>query len=260
MNLIDRYINEVGEHLPARQRSDILKEIRSLIEDLLAEKSRATGRPNDEKLTIEVLKEMGRPEKVAASYLPPRYLIGPELFPVFWLVLKIVLFVVFTVGVLILAVRIAIGDIGVWLGIGDGIGNLFNWLVLGLGWVVVTFAIIELVAPKMKIPNKEKEWDPAALLKKPDTAKIPLATPIVGIIGTLVALVIFNLLPGVPVIKNLNDGEWRILLSLSDAFKRILPLINIAWVLTIAFHCVTLVQRRWSSVLRLAYIGLQVFL
>jgi hypothetical protein len=124
---------------------------------------------------------------------------------------------------------------------------------------VVTFAIIERVAPPFKITSKEKEWEPAELLKKPDIAKIPLATPIVGIIFTLVALVVFNVFQGIPVVKNLQDGEWMTLITLSDSFYRVLPLINILWVLTIGFHCFTLVQRRWTPVLRLVNIGLQVY-
>ena len=41
-------------------------------------------------MIAEVLKEFGSPEKMAASYQPQRYLIGPKLYPTFILVLKIV--------------------------------------------------------------------------------------------------------------------------------------------------------------------------
>jgi hypothetical protein len=90
MNLIDKYISEVGDYLPGRQKADIQAEIRSLIEDMLDERSRASNRARDDNgLIVEVLKEFGSPRKVASSYLPQRYLIGPQLFPTFMLVLRI---------------------------------------------------------------------------------------------------------------------------------------------------------------------------
>jgi uncharacterized protein (UPF0216 family) len=44
MNLIDKYIAEVGKHLPRRNRSDIEAEIRSTLEDMLDERKQATAR------------------------------------------------------------------------------------------------------------------------------------------------------------------------------------------------------------------------
>ncbi len=38
MNLIDRYIAEVGKHLPRKNRADIEAEIRSTLEDMLDER------------------------------------------------------------------------------------------------------------------------------------------------------------------------------------------------------------------------------
>ena len=46
MNMIDQYIFEVGENLPEKLRADLEKEIRSLIEDTLEERSR-TNRPGN---------------------------------------------------------------------------------------------------------------------------------------------------------------------------------------------------------------------
>ena len=68
MNLIDRYITEVGKHLPRKNRQDIQRELRSTLEDMLADRSEASGQPVDEAMTIALLKEYGSPQKVAASY------------------------------------------------------------------------------------------------------------------------------------------------------------------------------------------------
>ena len=95
MNLIDRYVSEVGKNLPLLNgREDIEKELKSTLEDMLEDRVQNSGRTRDEALEIEVLKEYGSPQKVASTYNPHPYLIGPKLFPFFLFVLKIVLTVV----------------------------------------------------------------------------------------------------------------------------------------------------------------------
>ena len=43
MNLIDKYIAEVGKYLPRKSRADIEAEIRSTLEDMLEERTQASG-------------------------------------------------------------------------------------------------------------------------------------------------------------------------------------------------------------------------
>ena len=92
MSYVDSYLAQVGRHLSARQRDDILRELRSSIEDQITDLAgnREPGH-NDEKA---VLRRLGHPLKVASGYSDPRYLIGPELFPFFLQTLKTVLLVV----------------------------------------------------------------------------------------------------------------------------------------------------------------------
>ena len=56
MNLIDKYIAEVGKHLPRKQRADIEAEIRSTLEDMLEERKQANGQISEVEI-IELLKE-----------------------------------------------------------------------------------------------------------------------------------------------------------------------------------------------------------
>ena len=83
--MIDRYIYDVTRRLPKNQRQDIDAELRGLIEDMVEERS-----PQPEKSDLEaVLTELGRPSALAAKYRgSKRFLIGPELFDVYFLVLK----------------------------------------------------------------------------------------------------------------------------------------------------------------------------
>lgn len=100
MELIDRYVNEVGRHLPEKVRADIEREIDSLLEDGLDDRAASAGREPDEQMVVDLLKEFGEPQSVAASYHRPRYLVGPALYPTWELIVKIVLTVLAVVTVI----------------------------------------------------------------------------------------------------------------------------------------------------------------
>ena len=250
MNLIDRYTQEVGRNLPEKLRADIEKEIRSLIEDNLEDESQKTGRPVDEDMQVEVLKRLGRPEKVAASYLPPRYLIGPELYPHFLNTLRIVLAVV--------AILAALG-LGTSLGAGpnpaqnvvDMITRLFagllDALISAAGSVVLIFAIIQLAVPNIRTIVKEEDWDPRKLLAESDPEWVSLSSVITDLVSTSLALLIFNLYPQwVGILFGDEQGVVHISL-LSEAFFRYLPWLNLLWVLDIAFTIWLVAHSRWSD-------------
>src|SRR5512134_3377162 len=96
-SLIDKYIAEVGKHLPRKNRADIEAEIRSTLEDMLEERKEAEGLADNERI-IKLLKEYGAPRQVAESYTGPRYLIGPRVYPIFELITKIVVAVLIAVS------------------------------------------------------------------------------------------------------------------------------------------------------------------
>ena len=78
MDLIERYVHEVGRALPRGQRSDIEQELRSLLQDSL--ESRIAEQEGDEEaVQIDLLREFGPPDEMAHSYSPrARWLIGPR--------------------------------------------------------------------------------------------------------------------------------------------------------------------------------------
>src|SRR5690625_1576554 len=93
LDMINRYIYAVTQKLPQTQRKDIADELRGLIEDMLEERA-GMGNIN-ENMVEEVLLELGSPRKLADEYRgKKKYVIGPELFDTYILVLKIVLIVV----------------------------------------------------------------------------------------------------------------------------------------------------------------------
>jgi hypothetical protein len=88
MDLLERYLQAVGQHLAAGTREDVLAELRV---NLLAEmdaRAEEMERPLTESEEAAILKAHGRPMLVAARYLPQHYLIGPAVFPFYLLTLR----------------------------------------------------------------------------------------------------------------------------------------------------------------------------
>jgi len=260
MNLVDKYVAEVGKYLPRNQRADIEQEIRSTLLDMLEERDQVSV--TDDTAVIALLKEYGEPGKVAESYIGPRYLIGPRLYPTFELVLKIVLAVVLGAGLLGYGISASItGSFAgpdflsflgqFWLGLLGGMMNAFGSLVL-------VFAILERVLPASKFEKVEEEWNPADLAKEPDPDEVKMSEAIATIIFTVAGLVIFNLYPNVVGLAFNTDGVWTFIPILSKAFFTYLPWINLLGVLQIIFNLYQLRQRIWTTFTRLCNIVIEV--
>ena len=76
--LVERYVHQVGRYLPPKERAEIEAELRSQIEDQLDD--RFGGSPSPAEVAL-VLKELGEPRRMAASYGSEQYLVGPDLYP-----------------------------------------------------------------------------------------------------------------------------------------------------------------------------------
>lgn len=89
--LVERYLYDVTRRLPEKQRKDIEKELRTLIEDMSEERKQEGENP--ETIPEKVLEELGDPAKLAAKYRGEGdRLIGGEYYVLYCQVLKIVLF------------------------------------------------------------------------------------------------------------------------------------------------------------------------
>lgn len=258
MNLIESYTHAVGKHLPARPRPDIEAEIRSLIEDMLDERSQQAGRPANDEMVTDVLKELGDPEKLAASYLPTRYLIGPKLYPTFALVLKIVFIVLASLAVVGLAIRIGAGDFAPEPVIDTIIRSLTGYIdaaLLAFGSMVLVFSILERTLPPSEFEDNKKEWTPAELENEPDPDHISIWEPILTIVFTLAGLLILNFYPHIIGISFEYNEEWVFIPVLSEAFFKVLPLINLSGLLAIALNLILFRKGRWQTWTRWFYLG-----
>jgi hypothetical protein len=170
MNLIDKYIVEVGKYLPRKNRADIEAEIRSTLEDMLDERKQAEGGvlnesndQADEATIMELLKEYGSPREVAATYKTHQYLIGPRLFPIFEMVVRIVFTVVTVVSLVGLGVSLAkTGFTGAAFiaSVKDWFLSIVSALIAAFGNIALVFAIIERTPIADKYEKDFNEWGP----------------------------------------------------------------------------------------------------
>lgn len=109
MELIDRYLRCVQFWLPGDRKDDIIAELSEDIHSEVEEKQAALGRELDTEELRALLKRRGSPLRVAESYLPSRYLIGPTLFPIYWMALRsFILYLLFPWAILWLCFTAAV--------------------------------------------------------------------------------------------------------------------------------------------------------
>jgi hypothetical protein len=162
MELIERYLYEVGRRLPPKTRDDILAELRSVLQDKLDE--RVPEGQVTRAHVVEVLKSMGSPKKVATSFAGERYLIGPSLYPTMMRVMKIGLWAMLIIPAIgmwsIITSDLASGSAAFEAAVGV-IGEYIETVVNFIGIVVLIFALLEW--QDVRIPEQEEKWDPEKL-------------------------------------------------------------------------------------------------
>ncbi len=278
-NLIDTYVYEVGRRLPRKTRNDIEAEIRSILQDMLEERSQKAGKPVDEEMTLEILKNYGAPDKVAANYLGDRYLVGPRLYPIFMLVLRIVLIVIgvlAAIGLGIALYQTTQTPANALQTTFKAFGNFFTSAFTALGNIVIIFAILEWALyraggkPEIKGQPIENEWDPRSLTKVSSPNRVKMGETILEIVGWFVAIVLFNFYPQIigftPSLNGLvESGNWAVGFGnlnfvplLSEAFFRFVPYLTIVWVLTIILDIVLLRLGYWKAWTRIVSICLMI--
>ncbi|HHV10702.1 MAG TPA: hypothetical protein GXX75_10550 [Clostridiales bacterium] len=156
MNLIERYVFAVTEHLDEGIRKDVADELTSNIEDMLPEN------PSGEDIR-GVLEKMGNPHKLADEYKPvKRYLIGPTLFDSYISLLKLVIGI--AVSVIVCITLLGWGfkppqDYSYVKLITDLIVTAVDTAFQAAVWVTIIFAILERTGVNEgQLPFSKKSW------------------------------------------------------------------------------------------------------
>lgn len=199
MRLIDRYVLAVTEHLPVHMQEDVSKELTANIEDMLSEN------PTLEE-EREVIEKLGNPKILAREYNgSKRYLIGPELYDTYIMVLKLVSTIVAVVvgaGIFIGTIVDPMVDGNVVSiaaeSIGKVVGTTFNVVLQAMFWVTISFVINERMQGDEKgFSFLNQKWSIDDLPTKPrsEKRKISRGESIFSMACTIVFTTIFWVRP-----------------------------------------------------------------
>lgn len=191
--LIDRYIYAVTRKLPAKLRTDIDKELHSLIEDML--EARCEGLLPEEHDVRVVLTELGTPSELAAKYMPEgrNHLIGPAYYSSYKMVVGIVLASVAFGLVLSGFISFFVDSHeALYITLFSWIGTLITGLIAAFGAVTLIFAVFERKNIALNLGVSDLDRLPPVPEKK---AAIPKCEPIVGIVFSVIFCVIFLAAP-----------------------------------------------------------------
>jgi len=248
MELINRYIYAVTKDLPAKQREDISKELRGLIEDML---ENYDGPEAYEEKVKKVLTDLGNPEILSNNYrATSRFLIGPKNFNSYIMVLKIVFVAVF-VGLSVATAMTGLFSYedNAFKIILQYITSIFAALSQAFAWVTISFAIAEYYQmPTVSFNTRNKIWSLDDLPHIPKKeAKISRIESIVGIIFSSIFMSIIYLYPKFFAVYIPTPNGINIIpifdISTVEGFKLI---IAILFLLSIAKEIIKLVAGKWN--------------
>jgi len=249
VDLVERYIYAVTKRLPINQREEIEKELKGLIEDMLAERARHQE-PSQSEIEA-VLLGLGEPSALADQYRgKKRFLIGPANFDHYLFVLKIV---VTAVG-FGLTLALIIGNVvnppqNVLAAMGSYVAAMIAAIIQGFAWVTAIFAIIEHCGVSViKLP-RDKIWSPLDLPQIPvKETRIKPIEPILGIAFAVFMIILFNSanqLIGAYVAGS-DSSVTVIPLFNEETFRGFLIFFNLLFSLGIVKECIKLVIGRWT--------------
>ena len=249
MDLIERYVREVGRHLPRKNRADIQAELQSTLVDTL--EAQVGGEASQEDV-IDLLKEFGPPERVAASYWPEgQYLIGPKLFPLFRMVAGIALSVFAIVQLVMLGIAVVFNQepLPVLEFFGEFIASIF----IAFGTIVLVFAVLQRFDVRPEI--EQEEWDPRHLPAIEELNTINRGGTVVEITVGLVIIAFLLFLPEkIGVV--LSPGMEFILNPVIISY---IPLIILTMLLGIGLDVILLWRGSWETSTRIAKIATNLF-
>jgi hypothetical protein len=240
--MIDRYVYQVGLYVRPQERAEIEAELRSQIQDQLDDRYEGSATEQD---VASVLRQLGDPHKMAASYSGEKYLVGPDLYPLMMTVLRFGLPLVPAVVVIANVLGAALSsEGGNWLGL--LFGSIFTAAQAALTFlaiVVIIFAILQHSGEQLPF-GRNTDFDPLKLPPVNDPGAVDRFEASVGIAaGTLV---------GIAILYYLRVGGLTLNFNLSNPGD-VLP-VPTGWLVVLLFttfgsvflNLWALIRRRWT--------------
>jgi hypothetical protein len=227
MNMLERYLYAVERDLPkSESRGDIIAEISEELQSQIEAREAQLGRALNADEEAALIKAYGNPRVIAGRYAAVPYLIGPELLPFYWYVLRLVLSIVLGVEIVGAALLAAIArNMDLFL---NGLNVAWLGLMYIFGIITIAFAVIERIKPK-ESPLEllgVLRWDPRDLPLPPGAGRFApvsrfesaasficntmalLVLLDISLGNSLVAAFVRGMLSSASVTEELNTAAW----------------------------------------------------
>ncbi|TFJ91364.1 hypothetical protein [Lentibacillus salicampi] len=249
MEMIGRYVYAVTKRLPEAQRKDVADELSGLIEDMLEE--RVQGREITEEDVEGVLLELGHPRTLARKYRgSKKYVIGPELYDLYMLVLKIGLISAVSVFTIIFMIQVILNPMNILDYFVNFIVSFVTIIPTVIGWTTLGFALVEYFgAGKLEHIHLDKGWKPSSLAAVPDPKRqIKRSEPIAGIMFYVLIMVILAFSNDYFGIWIFQDGEFSGIVPFlnEESYGLFLLLILIVFGFGIVKECLKFMYEKWT--------------
>ena len=160
MELLDRYVRVLRLFLPRRQRDDIVREISEEIHEQILDKEMTLGRRLTVDEQADVVGGHGHPLVTAARYRPQQYLIGPIVFPYYWIALKCVLALMLCGHAVSAAVFVS--DNLSWRAAEHALEGMAQNVFAVVAWFTILAAVADRWLARSKVLQR---WDPRTLVQ-----------------------------------------------------------------------------------------------
>lgn len=250
-NWIERYVYQIGRHLPRNIRTDVQRELYSLLQEAFWERLEQSPEENEEQIVLNLLREFGKPEDIAQRYMPRRALVSPETYPYYLIVLQVVLGIQTLVFFVLTAYSLMRQQTDAPLTIiGSAGAKWLETVLLNVGLITLIFAIIERLESQR--PQKVSQWDPRSLPEIKDPNQINRGELVAGIVFLSLFIVLLNFFPQWVGLAGFAGEAWGIVSLLSPEFNQHIPWLTVAWLLDILVKVYTLGRGRWQLNTRIA--------
>ncbi len=255
-SLTERYLDAALRGVPAKERDDVARELRSSVADAVEDRVAAGEDPV--KAETSVLEGFGDPTRFAAGITGrPLYLIGPDLFVEYRRLLALLLgIVVPIVGVVAAAVSLSEG--GDW--VGALVAGMLGALTVALHlcfWVTLTFALIERADSardaRLEISKAAGRWT-VDQLPAPESARISAGEVVGEVLTALLTIGALILVSGFAI----TGASGESIPVVAPEIRPFIPVL-VAFLASIAgVQVVVYLVGRWTYPLAIAYSVLNV--
>jgi hypothetical protein len=239
MELLDRYLKAVKFWLPNEQKQDIIAELSEDIRSQIEDKESELGRPLNHAELDAILKKLGPPMLVAQRYLPPRYLIGPALFPMYWFVLRLGWLCIYGPWLIIVIGLKIFASFGA-AHAGAAATGMFEpfFRSLFIQFAVITGVFVVIERTHAKAPWLQN-WNPRKQLKLRDPNQVPRTSSISELAWYVMLLLWWVNVLRLPAIPGVN-------ITMAPAFLRLYWPILVLIVCQGIIDCVNAFRPQWN--------------